>query len=226
MSTHSAAADPRLTGDSLAPTQVKPRDILVVLSTTYHTHFWSAMNSDSTSVAEAQRDMRAAYYGGAPGMLVSALVWFAAGGVAVTSTPARAIVALFVGGMGIHPVGVVLAKALGRTGVHTRGNPLGGLALESTVLLLLGFPLAYVVSQAHGEWFFAAMLLVIGGRYLVFATLYGMRVYWACGALLAVAGFLLVAMHAPFSVGAFVGALIEGAFAVRIFLLIRGAGPV
>ena len=181
------------------------------------------MNSGSTSVAEAQRDMRAGYYGGAPGMLASALVWLVAGGIAVTGTPAQAILALFVGGMGIHPVGVVLARALGRPGAHTRGNPLGALALESTGVLLLGFPLAYVVAQAHQTWFFPAMLLVIGGRYLTFATLYGMRVYWACGARLAVTGFLLVAMQAPFHWGAFAGAAIEGAYALRIFRLIRGA---
>lgn len=112
---------------------------------------------------------------------------------------------------------------LERFGTHTRGNPLGLLALETTVLLLLGFPLAYVVSQAQVSWFFPAMLLVIGGRYLTFATLYGLRVYWACGALLAGAGFLLVAMRAPFSVGAFVGGALEIGFALWIFVTVRGA---
>ncbi len=170
--------------------------------------------------------MRAGYYGGAPGMFASALVWLVAGVVATTSAPPRAILALFVGGMVIHPLGVALTKALGRSGAHTRGNPLGALALESTVILLLGFPLAFVVSQTHVTWFFPAMLLVIGGRYLTFSTLYGMRVYWAGGAMLAVAGFLLVAMDAPFHVGAFVGAAIEGAFALLIFRLIRGADSV
>jgi hypothetical protein len=33
------------------------------------------------------------------------------------------------------------------------------------------------------------MLLVIGGRYLVFATIFGMRSYWALGLALAAAGF-------------------------------------
>lgn len=182
------------------------------------------MNSSSTSIAEAQRDMRAGYLGGAPGMFASALVWLAAGVVASTSTPSRAITALFVGGMFIHPLGVVLAKTLGRAGTHTRGNPLGALALESTVLLLLGFPLAYVVSQGHVSWFFPAMLLVIGGRYLTFATLYGLRVYWACGAMLAGAGILLVATRAPFAVGAFAGAALELGFALWIFAAVRDVG--
>lgn len=181
------------------------------------------MNSSSTSIADAQRDMRAGYFGGAPGMFASAVVWLVAGVVAVTGTPERAIAALFLGGMVIHPFGVLLAKALGRSGAHTRGNPLGTLALETTIILLLGLPLAYVVAQAHITWFFPAMLLVIGGRYLTFATLYGMRIYWACGTTLIVAGGLMVAMNAPFQVGAFAGAAIEAAFAVGIFQLIRHA---
>ena len=64
-------------------------------------------------------------------MFVSAVVWLVAGGVALKDTPSRAILALFVGGMVIHPLGGVIAKALGRSGAHARGNPLGALALEA-----------------------------------------------------------------------------------------------
>ena len=145
------------------------------------------MDVGSTTVAAAQRDVRAGHLGGAPGIVTSAMVWLAAGMVAITSTPARAIGPLFVGGMFIHPLGVLLTKALGRSGTHSRSNSWRSLALESTVILLLGLPLAYAASQARMTWFLPAMLLVIGGRYLTFATLYGLRVYWACGAALAFA---------------------------------------
>ena len=77
------------------------------------------MHSRSTSLAEAPRDMRAGHLGGAPGMFASALVWFVAGVIAATGTPSRAITALFVGGMFIHPAGVSRAKTLGRSGAHT-----------------------------------------------------------------------------------------------------------
>src|SRR5690625_7983539 len=56
------------------------------------------------------------------------------------------------------------------------------------------------------------MLLVIGGRYLVFATIYGMRLYWVLGLALALAGVVLAWRRASpvFVVAA--GAAIEFAF--------------
>ena len=71
------------------------------------------------------------------------------------------------------------------------------------------------------EWFFPAMLLLIGGRYLTFTTIYGMRQYWACGAALALVGFLMVLSRAPFPVGAFAGALIEYVFAAVVFAAVQ-----
>ncbi|HEX7043661.1 MAG TPA: hypothetical protein VF203_03510 [Burkholderiales bacterium] len=64
------------------------------------------------------------------------------------------MLALLVGGMLIHPTAVLLAKPLGRPGGHSPGNPLGVLALEGTVLLLLCLPVAYIVSLYRIEWFF------------------------------------------------------------------------
>jgi hypothetical protein len=133
-------------------------------------------------------------------------LWYAAGVVAIMLSPKHAVLALFVGGMFIHPVGILIAKVLGRPGAHTRGNPLGTLALDSTVLMLLCLPLAYAISVDRPDWFFPAMLLVIGGRYLVFRTIYGARVYWLLGASLASAAFALVALRASPIAGAFVGA--------------------
>ncbi len=176
------------------------------------------------TVAAAQHDLRFAFVGGAPGMFASAAVWLAAGIVALMDSPRTAVLALFAGGMFIHPVGVLIAKACGRPGAHRAGNPLGALALESTGLMLLVLPLAYVVSLHRIEWFFPAMLLVIGGRYLTFATLYGLRVYWACGGTLAVAAWAVAAAGAAPAAGAFTGAAVETVFAVVISALVRGEG--
>lgn len=176
------------------------------------------------NIADAQHDMRHAFFGGATGVLASSVVWFAAGVFATVSAPGNAVWALLVGGMLIHPAAVLLAKAFGRPGTHTPGNPLAALALEGTFFFLLAIPLAYTLSRARVEWFFPAMLLLIGGRYLTFATLYGMRVYWACGATLALAGFLVVAVEAPVQVGAFAGALVELAFAAVVLVSVRRGG--
>lgn len=56
------------------------------------------------------------------------------------------------------------------------------------------------------------MLLTIGGRYLVFATAYGMKHYCVLGLLLAVAGVVTFALSAPPGVSGAVGAAVEGIF--------------
>jgi hypothetical protein len=48
--------------------------------------------------------------------------------------------------------------------------------------MILSLPLACVASTVNIDWFFPSMLLVIGGRYLTFATIYGTRAYWVFGA--------------------------------------------
>jgi hypothetical protein len=171
-----------------------------------------------SSIVDAQRDMRFGYYDGAPGVLASAIAWLAAGVVAMFVSPAGAVWALFIGGMFIFPVGVLIAKVMGRPGGHSRGNALAALAMEGTVLLMLCLPLAFVVSLYRLEWFFPAMLLLIGGRYFTFASLYGSKVFWALGGTLALAAFLLVVTRMPAVVGALAGGLIELAFAIALFV--------
>lgn len=167
-----------------------------------------------TSISDAQADMRRGYCSGGAGILASALAWWAAAGGATAGPPQRAVWALLIGGMLIHPASVLLCKLLRARGAHTQGNPLGELAGASTFWLIFCLPLAYALSLQELRWFFPAMLLVIGGRYLVFATLYGMRLYWALGLVLAFAGFALGYRMAPAPVAAATGAAIETVFAV------------
>ncbi len=179
------------------------------------------MNHATTTIADAQREMRFAYYGGAPGMLTSAAVWLTAAIVCLRYSAQQAVWTLLIGGMFIHPLSLLLTKALGRPGKHSRGNPFGTLALASTFWLILSCPLAYAASRLQIEWFFPAMLAVIGGRYLTFATMFGDRSYWICGAVLAIAGYWLARAYAPPPFGAFAGAIIESVFAVVIFIAAR-----
>lgn len=169
--------------------------------------------------AEAQRDMRRAYLSGAPGMLTSAAVWFAAGMVALSMSPERAIWTLFIGAAFIHPISVMLVKLLGRSGQHTKGNPLASLVFASTVWLIASCVIAYGASRYSILWFFPSMLFVIGGRYLTFATLFGMRIYWVCGLSLILAAYLLLHFGMPTVVSAFTGAAVETLFGVTVFVL-------
>lgn len=171
------------------------------------------------SISAAQHDMRQAYYGGAPGVIASGTVWLVAGIATFIMSPDAGIPTLILGGMLIFPVSILLCKLIGASGKHQKENPLGHLALEGTFWMLISIPIAVGVSYYKLEWFFPAMLFVIGGRYLTFSTLYGRRVYWFLAVALVAAGWLLLSTNAPAFYGAFVGGSIEWAIGIGIFVL-------
>lgn len=170
---------------------------------------------------DAQYDMRYAYFGGGPGVLASGIVWIVAGLVALTVSIQASIIAIFFGGMLIHPLGMALSRALKRPGKHQSGNPLGTLAVETTILLFIGLFLAYSTAQFRAELFFPVMLLIVGGRYLMFSTMYGMRLYWLLGILLAGAGALGLVFQVSVPVVAIGGGIIEIVFSAVIINLAR-----
>lgn len=167
----------------------------------------------------AQADMRRGYLSGAGGILASSLAWAAAAGTALLVSPEQSVWVLFIGGMLIHPVGIVICKLFGASGGHDKANPLGGLAAATTLWLIFSLPLVYVAHLQRMDWFFPAMLLVIGGRYLTFAAIYGMRFYWALGLTLAGAAMALIFLKANAQVGAIAGSAIEFVFAIAAFVL-------
>jgi hypothetical protein len=147
----------------------------------------------------------------------SASAWLVAALVATFVSPKAGIITILFAGMLIFPVSVVLSKLLGRTGKHRKENPLAPLAIYGTIWMILSIPIAFLLSFFRPDLFFPAMLLVIGGRYLTFETLYGMKVYLFFGVALAIAGFLLAMFQAPTNLGAFIGAFIEYGFGILIF---------
>lgn len=179
------------------------------------------MQHSSMTIAEAQRDVRESHLGGATGMLVSGVLWVGCGVVALTSGSRTAMLAITFGGMSIFPVSMLIVRLLGRSGLLAHGNPLGQLARESAFLMVLCIPLAFAAAIAKLEWFFPAMMVVVGMHYLPFATLYGMRLYWALGAAMMGAGYLLAFSGASFATGAFVGGALELAFAPLALLATR-----
>lgn len=177
------------------------------------------------NILDLQRDMRDSYYWGATGVLTSALVWCCAGFVSLMVSATSAVWALFIGGALIHPISVMMDKLLGRRGKHDPKNPLGPLAIASTLWLIFCLPIAYVVSTVNLSWFFPSMLVVIGGRYLTFAVVFGLKVYWVLGGSLAAAAYLLVKSGASPTLGAFTGSVIEFMFSVILFLMAIRANP-
>ena len=176
----------------------------------------------SLTIAAAQQDMREAYLGGAPGMFVSGCVWAVTGLVCLSRSPQTAVWALFMGGVLIHPLAGLLTRLLGRPGRHAAGNPLGMLAFATTIWMILMLALAYGISLWRIDLFFPAMLFIIGGRYLTFATIFGTKLFWVCGAVLALAGWQLAAMLAAPATAAFTGGAIEIVFGVVVLAALRG----
>jgi len=167
------------------------------------------MNTNIETIAEAQADMRQGYGDGATGVMTSGLVWLIAAGVAYGYTDQHAIWTLFFGGMMIFPVSSGIEKILGLRGGHTKGNALGTLAMEGTIWMLFCMPLAFMLARQQSAWFFQGMLLIIGGRYLSFATIYGKRIYWVLGAVLGLAAYGLFITRVQTFGSALTGAIVE-----------------
>ena len=174
--------------------------------------------SNSSSVAQAQADMSIGYGDGAVGILVSGFVWLMSSIVAYQFSDKQAVWTLLIGGMFIYPLSVLLAKTMKIKGEHTKGNPLGNLAMEGTIFMLMLLPIAFGLSLQHTAWFFQGMLLIIGGRYLTFASIYGNRVYWILGAALGSAAWILFSLNIQSFGSALTGSLIEIVFGVFVFI--------
>ena len=180
------------------------------------------INSDTFDhIKMAQANMRKAYANGALGVLASGTVWLIAAIVAFWISSQTAIWSLFFGGMLIHPFGLLLCKLVGVSGQHAKSNMLGKSAMEGTFFMLLCIPLALLLSIQNDAWFFQGMLLIIGGRYLTFATLFGKKEYWLLGGALAMAGFLLFFLKLDAALSALVGSTVELVFGTILFRQFR-----
>ena len=166
---------------------------------------------------QSQKDMNSSYVGGSTGAMASGLVWVMAGIVGITISTIASMYTLFIGGMFIFPISVIFSKLLSASGKHSSDNVLRHLAVETLPILFAGLLIAFYVAQFKIELFFPIMLLAIGTRYFVFQTLYSLKEYWFLGALLVVAGIACPILELPFIIGAFIGGILEIAFAFLIF---------
>lgn len=166
----------------------------------------------------SQQDMRTAYGFGSTGILSSGLVWLASA-IAVNQFGVNTgIWTLIIGGMMIFPLSVLIAKLAGIRGSHDSNNPLGKSAMEGTVWMIMCIPLAFGLSLVKPEWFYQGMLLIIGGRYLTFTSLYGLKVYWLLGGMLAATATLLFVFQAGAFYSALSGGIIEVVLGAFLFV--------
>lgn len=175
----------------------------------------------TNTLAQAQTDMCKGYANGSIGIIVSGLIWLISAAVAYQYSANTAVWSFLIGGMFIHPVSVLLCKMIGLSGSHTKGNPLGNLAMEGTISMIMCLPIAFGLSLQYVEWFFQGMLLIISGRYLTFSSIYGIRFYWILGAVLAFAAYLLFYNRVQSFGTLLTGSLIEISFGLFMFLSFR-----
>lgn len=173
------------------------------------------------SLNEWQKEMRDNYALGAIGALVSGTIWIISSVVVNLYDPQKGILTLFFGGMLIFPLSMMAGKLMRIKGDHQKDNPLGKLAMEGTIWMIMCIPLAYGASLVRAEWFFLGMMLIIGGRYLTFASIYGTRIYWILGGVLGLTTFLLFSIQANSFVSALAGGLIEVIFGVILFVIYK-----
>ena len=161
-----------------------------------------------TSLSVAQQDLARAYAGGAPGVVVSGLVWVIAGAVWQLYGTMAAFAALFIGGMAIHPLGTLIERIAFRGPKATIGKPLEALAIEATVPLFTGVLIAWVLLVRAPDLAIPVFAAIIGARYFLFRTMYGDIAYWALGgAILLIATLALFGIDLPVNIGFLVGAI-------------------
>jgi hypothetical protein len=154
-------------------------------------------------ISEAQLEIRTRFVGGFYGQLVSGVLWIASAGLATWSSPRAAITTLVVGGFFIFPITELLIRFVGGKGPLSAANSLRYLGMQVAFVLPLSMPLLLPVGLYRLNWFYPAMMVLLGAHYLPFVFLYGMRMFAALAALVAGGGWF-VAMYwsSSFSVGA------------------------
>ena len=165
-------------------------------------------------IQDAQREVRSVYVGGFWGQLVSSVIWLVSAALGMWVTPKASILAVVIGGFFIFPVTQMMLRLSGRPARVSKGNSFHFLGMQIAFVLPLSMLLLVPVGLYHLNWFFPALMILVGAHYLPFATLYGMRIFLLLAGILIAAG-VVVAQYfsATFSLGAWVAGLALFVFA-------------
>lgn len=169
------------------------------------------------NIADAQREVRTRFVGGFYGQLVSGAVWLASASLATWSTPRAAIITLVAGGFFIFAVVELLIRLTGERARLSGDNSLRELGMQVAFVLPLSMPLLLPVSLYRLNWFYPAMMVLLGAHYVPFVFLYGMRIFGVLAALL-IGGGIVIALYwsGSFSAGAW--------YTTAVLLVFAGVG--
>lgn len=139
-------------------------------------------------ILDAQRDLRRAYVGGGPGVMISGLIWMVATFIEGTQGIGPGFAALFFGGMLIFPSTKLVCRRLFHRDNESRSNPLGMTVLESTFAMIGGLFAAWLFLSSEPALVFPLAAIAVGTHYFVFKSAYGDRLFWLVAAVVTAIG--------------------------------------
>ena len=154
---------------------------------------------------DAQREVRTVFIGGFWGQLVVSAMWLASAALGTWVTPRAAILALVASGFFIFPVTQLLLRLTGGPASVSRDNPLNNLAMQIAFALPMTMLLLVPVTAFRVNWFYPALMVLVGAHYLPFTFLYGMRMFIPLSAVL-IGGGIVIALYfsGSFSLGGWI----------------------
>lgn len=169
-------------------------------------------------ISAAQADIRRVYRHGSVGQIVTALIWTASAAAASSGFADAAPFVLFLGGMLIFPLTTLGLRLLGGPGALPAGHPMSALAFQTAMQVPLGFLVALALASFDTKLFFPAAMVLVGGHYLPFVFLYGMRCFLLLAIPMVVAGVAIGLLFPSFSViGAWFTGVLLLAFGITAF---------
>ncbi|HVF37921.1 MAG TPA: hypothetical protein VNA29_08290 [Sphingomicrobium sp.] len=171
------------------------------------------------TVTEAQHDLRRAYRGAGPGVMISGLVWLVAGLVTQSKGISTGFIALFLGGMLIFPMSKLVLRLLFNAPNESADNPLGMIALESTIAMIGGLLGAWLLLRFDPTLVFPFAAIAVGTHYFAFKSVYGDGLFWVLGGLITMLGALEIFQVTSLgTMMIFAVAAVEAVFAVILFV--------
>lgn len=165
-------------------------------------------------VQDAQREVRSVYIGGFWGQLLYSIIWLASATMGTWVTPKASILTIVIGGAFIFPLIKMMLRLSGRPASVSKENPFNILGMQIALVAPFSMLLLIPVALYHLNWFFPALMILVGAHYLPFATLYGMRMFLFLAGILMAAGVMIAHYFSEmFSLGAWIAGLTLFVFA-------------
>jgi hypothetical protein len=159
-------------------------------------------------VSDAQKEVRTVFVGGFWGQLVSSALWLVSAALGTWVSPRAAIVELVAGGFLIFPITQLLLRLAGRRASLKSENPLWYLGMQVALVAPMCMLLLAPVAAFRLNWFYPALMIIVGAHYLPFTFLYGMRMFIPLCAILVGSGTVIaLCLAGSFSLGGWVGGL-------------------